>query len=339
MQVLEARDRPGGRILTRDGMDLGPAWIWPGQPRIAAVLKRLGLTPFVQHSTGAVLHEVADGSIRQSRGPGGMDGAMRVPGGFGALTGSLAAALPDGALHLGCRVHSIAQHGETIHLNTSDGPIETECCVMALPPRLAVDLLPDTIDKSIRDALRAVPTWMAGQAKAVATYDRPFWRKAGLSGDAFSRRGPMVEMHDASAKDGPAALFGFLGLPPEYRRDRDAIQDAVLAQFVRLFGRDAASPLTLHLQDWAFDDLTAAAEDRVPPRDHPRYGPLPDPLPGRLILAGSETARAHGGLVEGALEAAEAVVMRLGQAAFPAQVRRRRMAPRTLSGTSAARST
>ena len=45
--VLEARDRFGGRILGQDvgggAFDLGPAWFWPGQPRIAALIARLGL--------------------------------------------------------------------------------------------------------------------------------------------------------------------------------------------------------------------------------------------------------------------------------------------------------
>ena len=48
-RLLEARDRVEGRILTEgaDGayFDLGPAWFWPGQPRIAAEIERLGSGP------------------------------------------------------------------------------------------------------------------------------------------------------------------------------------------------------------------------------------------------------------------------------------------------------
>ena len=39
---------------------------------------------------------------------------------------------------------------------------------------------------------------MVGQAKALALYDRPVWRETGLSGSAFSRVGPLGELHDAS---------------------------------------------------------------------------------------------------------------------------------------------
>lgn len=312
MHVLEGRDRPGGRILSVDGLDLGPAWIWPGQPRIAALLDRLGLIPFEQYSHGHLLVEGPDGTVQRGRGPGGMEGALRVPGGLAAVTDALAATLPPGVLRTGCRVTGIAAAADGVRLDTSDGPLDAGCVVLALPPRLAADLpAPDLIDDAARAALSAVPTWMAGHAKAVAAYDRPFWRDAGLSGDAFSRRGPMVEMHDASAPGGPAALFGFLGVPPAARRDRAALDGAIRAQLARLFGPDAAEPRALHVRDWALDEFTATAADHDPPPGHPRYGPLPDPIPGRLLLAGTEMAPTHGGLVEGALEAAEAAFARL----------------------------
>ncbi len=48
--VIEGRDRIGGRILTVEiasaQFDLGPAWFWPGQPRVAALAQRMGLKPF-----------------------------------------------------------------------------------------------------------------------------------------------------------------------------------------------------------------------------------------------------------------------------------------------------
>ncbi|MEM1154111.1 MAG: hypothetical protein AAGI44_08210 [Pseudomonadota bacterium] len=50
--------------------------------------------------------------------------------------------------------------------------------------------------------LGGVPTWMAGQAKVVAVYESPFWRDSGFSGDAMSRKGPLIEIHDASPASG-----------------------------------------------------------------------------------------------------------------------------------------
>ncbi|WP_394199173.1 hypothetical protein [Litoreibacter albidus] len=87
---------------------------------------------------------------------------------------------------------------------------------------------------------------MAGHAKAVAIYDRPFWREVGLSGDATSRFGPLAEIHDASpAQGGPYALFGFLGVPPQVRTDEQVVKQHVLAQLARLFSAQAATPVSL----------------------------------------------------------------------------------------------
>lgn len=64
--LFEARDRPGGRILTadetgqpaEDGFDLGPSWFWPGmQPPIGDLVAELGLASFGQHSEGDVVFE------------------------------------------------------------------------------------------------------------------------------------------------------------------------------------------------------------------------------------------------------------------------------------------
>lgn len=63
--ILEARDRFGGRILSKQhggtGFDMGPAWFWPGQPRIAALIHALGLSQFEQFSEGLLTAEDAQG--------------------------------------------------------------------------------------------------------------------------------------------------------------------------------------------------------------------------------------------------------------------------------------
>ena len=156
---------------------------------------------------------------------------------------------------------------------------------------------------------------MAGQAKAVAVYDRPFWRDEGLSGDAMSRKGPMVEIHDASpATGGPYALFGFIGVPPNGRADQQVLRQHLKAQLIRLFGPKAAEPRQLYVKDWAFDLFTATDADKAALYAHPTYG-LPQAMTGlwddRLHFAGSEVAPAFGGYIEGALESAENVISTL----------------------------
>ena len=319
--LIEARDRLGGRIKgLRDGdatFDLGPSWFWPGQPRMAALVRRLNLQVFDQYASGAQLFEPREGQVQQSHAPGGMAGSLRVSGGMPALIDTLAEQLPKSRIRLDTAVSQINQEAGVI---TADGDsVPAARIVLALPPRVTagLDFVPD-LPAPARQAMLACPTWMGGQAKFVATYDTPFWRDAGLSGDGFSHRGPLVEIHDASALGGPAALFGFVGIPaPSRRGQSQVIAQAALDQLGRLFGPQALSPRTTALQDWAFSPETAHPADHEPLRAHPTYGLPPEVQnlwDGALLMGGSEVASDFGGYLEGALARAEDIARELSTA-------------------------
>ena len=97
--LVEARNRFGGRILTEHdtsgSYDMGPAWFWPAQPRIADLIARLGLEKFDQFAQGDLIFEDAQGRVERGRGFASMEGSWRLKGGLGALTQALAARLPD----------------------------------------------------------------------------------------------------------------------------------------------------------------------------------------------------------------------------------------------------
>lgn len=319
--LVEARDRFGGRILTErvdDGFfDLGPAWFWAGQPRIDALIGRLGLERFEQYYDGALCFEDENGRVQRGWGRASMQGSFRLKGGFGALTSALAAQLPEGRKMLSTQIIALEQTHDGVAAATRDGQvISAQRVVLALPPRLVSQMafVPD-LPMATRKALTGVPTWMAGQAKVIATYATPFWRQAGLSGNAISHHGPMVEVHDASSANGaPYALFGFIGVPPQARKDEQSLRRAIQSQLVRLFGPEASNPKTLVVKDWAVDSFTSTEEDHRPLYAHPAYG-LPSAMAeawgNRLIFSGTEVAAQFGGYVEGALEAADAALSRI----------------------------
>lgn len=318
--LVEARDRWGGRIFSEThaggAFDLGPSWFWPGQPRIAALVDALGLTRFDQYADGALSYEEVDGSVQRGRGFASMEGSWRIDGGFGAMTSAIAAALPQNNICLSTKITALekTENGITARTETGDD-IHARRVVLALPPRLAAQFaFTPALPSDTMTEMAQVATWMAGHAKAFAIYDRPFWRDAGLSGDAMSRKGPLAEIHDASAADGPYALFGFVGLPPAARLDQAALKQAILDQLVRIFGAEAAAPQTLSIKDWTRDPLTATSLDHQPLSYHPHYG-MPRALlglwDGRLVFAGTEVANEFGGYLEGALVAAEAALTQI----------------------------
>lgn len=290
--VLEARDRTGGRVLSHEGYDLGPAWIWPHNHRILALLESLGLNTFAQYASGRLVFEDAAGKVRRDLEFATMGAALRVEGGLARITDALASGLGD-RLRLACRVQRVLEEPGGVSILTAEGHVRAGQVILAMPPRLVAGL-----GVAVPDA----PTWMAGHAKLVATYPKAFWRENGLNGDAISHRGPLGEIHDASpvgAKVG--ALFGFAQVGAARH---PGFRDAAISQLVRLFGQDAATPDDVFIKDWSMDPATATKADLTPPSDHPTYSASPPTR--RLIFAGTEMSHDNGGFLEGALAAAEA---------------------------------
>ncbi|MFH3480199.1 flavin monoamine oxidase family protein [Xanthobacter variabilis] len=327
--IYEARPRLGGRILTvvsattGEALDLGPTWFWPDtQPLITAFLSDLGLPTFAQHDEGAVLHLAeADKAAQPLATPNVHGGARRVEGGVSRLIATLAEDLPEEAIHLSHVLVAVADAGDHVKLTFRANDVlmvvEARHVVIALPPRLVAETVrfEPELDAATRDAMGAAPTWMAAQAKVAIAYNKPHWREAGQSGNAFVTHDQAVvgEIFDACDASGTkAALGGFLSFPPELR-ETFAVGLPLLmkSQMVQVFGSALDGDGELHFQDWAREPFTCSARDRAEPAgEHVAFSnpllrrPLWD---GRLLLGGSETATQGAGYLEGAIEAARRI--------------------------------
>ncbi|EGF32598.1 hypothetical protein IMCC9480_2237 [Oxalobacteraceae bacterium IMCC9480] len=325
--LLEAQARLGGRIFSQPvaadagfGVDLGPTWFWPHQQRMRRLCAELGCKAFEQHVAGDVLYQQSSTQpVQRSQAGQGML-SYRIEGGTQSLIAALAARLDPARLQRSCPITKITHDDEgwTISATAADGSaprqFRAQHLVLAAPPRKLLDIagLSPCLPAGLPAALAATPTWMAAQAKFVAVYPAPFWRQDGLSGQAFSRVGPMVEIHDASATtDTGFALFGFIGVPAGVRSQHAAevLQDACLRQLVSVFGAQAATPDVSYLKDWAQDAWIVSEQDigespRHPELDLSRW--LPQLRRLQLHLVGSEVAPEEGGYLEGALGSVEA---------------------------------
>ena len=325
--LVEARNRLGGRVLSLpsrgpdvqgDRYDLGPAWFWSGQPRLERLLNELDVSAFPQYSDGNLVFQDRDGTVQRDLQYSTMAGSLRVSGGVGCLIEGLAQRIPADKVHSAVKVTKLSLSPVGIRAtiqHDSEAEIESSMVALALPPRLAAQSITfqPPLEKGAINAMQSIPTWMATHAKIIATYDSPFWREAGLSGDGISHRGPLVEIHDASpANSTNGALFGFVGIPAPIRQSgNDDIAQLAVEQLVAMYGSNAAQPVDVLVQDWAREEFTATAADESEQLlQHPTYGTPPslDHLwEGKLQLASTEMAPSFGGYLEGALEAAEMV--------------------------------
>lgn len=151
---------------------------------------------------------------------------------------------------------------------------------------------------------------MGSLVKVEAVYPTPFWRSAGLSGQALTAPGLLTGTFDNSPPDGnPGVLIAFVSgqqarlwtlRKPAERRS------AVLASFAAAFGPDALKPTEYFEFDWSSE-----VDSRGGPVAYTGPGVLLDfgatfrTSLGPVHWAGTETSTFWTGYMEGAVRAGE----------------------------------
>lgn len=179
--------------------------------------------------------------------------------------------------------------------------------IVALAPTLASRIMYDPPLPGVRDQLtQRMP--QASAMKAFLTYDEPFWRANGLSGQLISDIGPSRMSNDTSAQD---ASYGqlLLFLEGEQARtfgrwpeaDRRA---ALIAEAVRHFGPQAGRPSHYVDGEWSERPWTRGCYNaNMGPMVWSNFGRALTPPVGTVHWASTETATHWSGYMEGALDA------------------------------------
>ncbi len=302
VQIIEASDRVGGRTWSPEiagiPFDLGATWIWDHEVAVHKMMADLGLQSFVAGAAGEALFD-AGTFVERMTMPPAWSAERCVVGGTQQIALALAARVSPVLFETS--LTGVKTDGDHLDVSTSGDSILAKHVILALPPAHllpAIDLS-EVPDERLK-ILRSTPTWMADIAKIVLIYERPFWRDSGLSGRAFSRTGPMQEIHDISPPgEGHGALFGFI---PRAELTDSEMETAVMQQLVRLFGDQATEPVGVKVHGW-WQDVSAEPD--------PKYfghATLREPLMGgRLHLCSTESAAINAGHIDGAINRAREV--------------------------------
>jgi len=323
--LLEASDHAGGRVQSlclgekvESCVDLGPAWLWPQfQPRLQQLISELKLGLFKQFTQGEIIYESASEQIERYSGPSAHTESWRIAGGAQKLIEALQSRLPASTIHLNTRVTLVQQAPLSVKALEEGKPCtySADKIVLALPPRVTLQNIEfnPSLPEEISQLWKQTSTWMAAQSKMLFIYDKPFWREQNYSGEVFSHRGPLTEIYDGSPDNEEFyALTAFVGLPAQQRHElgRQQLIEHCLSQLQRLFGEASQNTIDIQIKDWSQDRLITTDTDLNTVARHPDYpGNLPRYLwDNKLILAGTEVARQHGGYLEGALESADEAI-------------------------------
>jgi monoamine oxidase len=224
-------------------------------------------------------------------------------------------------------VRRIAQHPEQGVRIVAEGMIvKARRAIVALPPTLCGRMVYDPPLPGFRDQLtQRMP--QGAVIKCMAIYDKPFWREAGLTGQATSDTGPLKLTFDNSPPSGsPGVLLGFL----EGRQARllgkeplDLRREVVLDCFSRYFGPDALKPTRYIERSWAEEEWTRGCYGcYMPTGGWTGYGTaLREPC-GRLHWAGAETATVWSGYMDGAVQSGQRAAAEVSEAEGWARAKR-----------------
>lgn len=231
----------------------------------------------------------------------------RVVGG----TALVAQRLADGLdVRLSVPVAQVSQGDAGVRVRCRDGQEhEGDRVVVAIPPTLAGRLDYDPLLPAWRDQLtQQLPAGTV--CKVFAAYPRPFWRDAGLNGQAASDTGPVTVTFDVSPPGGEiGVLLGFVegGHARSWSRLTAAERRrTALERLVRYFGPEAAQPTAYLEKDWSAEKHTRGCYGaHLAPGVWTGYGDALRPPVGRIHWGGAEYATRWSGYMEGAVLSGE----------------------------------
>ncbi|OMC08110.1 flavin monoamine oxidase family protein [Mycolicibacterium fortuitum] len=235
--------------------------------------------------------------------------------GMRGLADGLAAEL-DSRIRLGHRVVSISCDGSGVIARTTAGEVRAAKVIVTVPAPVGASITYQPPLPAERTRL-VDSTYMGSVYKAIAVYDRPFWRQ-GKGGELIVLDGPGGGVFDTSPPDGPGHLCVLIGGPAARELDDLSVDErrrAVLQPLVSQIGPKVLQPVGWHEKSWHTDEYVGGGYMALPIAGTLEgLLPLPFTPVGDIHWAGTETAIDHPGYIEGAIESGLRVAQEVAQA-------------------------
>jgi monoamine oxidase len=232
----------------------------------------------------------------------------RIVGGSEQIATRIAAGL-EGPVRLSEPVRSIRTEGDGVVVETAAARLRGRRAIVSVPAPLRTSIAFTPALPAPHAELPALVPF-GRLIKCVAVYPEPFWRRARLSGESLSDIGPATLTFDNSPPGGsPGVLLGFVGGADAERfgeLDEAERRAELLGCFERLFGPEAAEPVSYFERDWGLERWSAGGPTyAMPPGAWSRVGDALRAPSGRIHWAGTETADRWAGFMDGAVRSGE----------------------------------
>ncbi|GAA0470358.1 flavin monoamine oxidase family protein [Parasphingorhabdus litoris] len=230
------------------------------------------------------------------------DWELEIAEGFGALLTALAEPIAHQII-LETPVTAIQTINDRVIVETTRGSVTAKAVIVAVPPTVAKGIVPP--DHWSHEALES---YKAGDLiKFMMSYNHPFWRDFGLSGTSTSVDLSGFATADTTKKGSEQAnLTAFVGGPNARKLaslSEEHRWETIKPVLVRLFGNEAANPISVTERIWVDDPWVGGAYNA-----HVTAGSMlkPDAILRRfedqVTFACAEIATRFPGYVEGAMD-------------------------------------
>lgn len=302
--ILESRDRIGGRIYTKDAIELGATWYQNHHTNLSKLVNELEIETFDQFSKGqSVLVYSSMAPPHYFETDQNAPAAKRIGNGSTALIKALSKNMESNIV-LNTTVTHVKETKDKLIISTDNRTYTCEKLIISMPPKIVnrINFDPE-LPFQLKEALNNTHTWMSNAIKVGITFNRPFWRDKNLSGTLIGQIGPAIELYDHCNIDNTKfSLKGFVNeglrdLTPDDRKER------ILSYLETYFGTEIREYINYYEKDWSKDKYTSC-ESLKSVYMSPNYGnPVFQKLymNNKLIFSGAETSPVHGGYMDGAV--------------------------------------
>ena len=231
-----------------------------------------------------------------------------IDGGSPELATRIASALGE-RVRLSSPVRTIQQNNGSVDISADGFKVKARRAVMATPPSVAtkIDFDPALPPAQAHLLRRYVP---GAVIKTIISYDEPFWRADGLTGETVAPASPVPVTIDQSPRSAsPGVLTSFAigpnalrlaGLSAEERREE------WLKELSKRLGPKARTPSAYLETDWSAEPWSLGGMiGHLAPGVLTSYGPTIREPAGNVYWAASEWATTMHGLMEGAVRSGE----------------------------------
>lgn len=320
IEIIEARDRIGGRIHTitskKATIEMGATWLNETHHELKALLNEFKIGFFEQFMKGNAFYETLTKEPAEIIEIPENSPSYRIVGGTFQLVEKIKKELNEVKFHCNEVVTNINFTNEKAAVITNKQTFTADIVISTIPQPLlatAINFEPP-LPQQLIDIATRTHTWMQDSIKVALVYEEPFWRTKNLSGILFSNVGPITEFYDHSSHNLEGfALCGFVN--PEMRLiSKQERKNRILMQLKKIFGQVALKFIDYIETIWSTEEFTKNKEqiDFVFPHQnngHPLF--RKNYYDNRLFLSGTETATHFPGYMEGAIISAYQVVNRI----------------------------